>query len=218
MVEINFVISFLSGVLTGISPCIFLISIVFGSSLVLSEKKEKFLSISLGLLSGILLAYLVMTLMFLFLFQFFGVLTFFRFIFTGILVFIGMWQIIEADKEKSLIFKTPLKVKLILKEFIEKKTVFFSFLVGLLFILIKLPCMGAVYSSLLYNLYSNPLLIFYIITYLGGMLTPAIIILILIRLNIESSRIEIFRLKYRPYLRIVNGLLLIILAIYLLFF
>jgi len=103
-----------------------------------------------------------------------------------------------------------------LKEFIEKRSVLYSFLVGILFILIKIPCIGTIYLSLIYNLYGNYLLLFYIIIYLGGMLLPTIIILVIIRLNIGSSKVDDFRMKYRTYLRMLNGLILILLALYLL--
>jgi len=218
MIEINLIVSFVSGVSIGISPCILLISSVFGSSLVLSEKKEKFFFISFGLLSGIVLAYIIMTTAFLFFFQFFEVITYFKYVFAGIIIFIGAWQIIDSKKEQSIIFGTPTKIKNVLKEFFERNSVLYSFLVGIFFILIKIPCMGTVYLSLIYNFYSNSLLIFYIIAYLVGMLTPTIIILLLIRLNVESSKVDDFRLKYRPYLRMFNGGLLIFLALYLLIF
>jgi len=78
--------------------------------------------------------------------------------------------------------------------------------------------MGTAYLSLIYHFYSNLLIIFYIIVYLGGRLTPTIIILLLIRLNVESSKVDDFRLKCRPYLRMFNGGLLIFLALYLLIF
>ena len=214
--EINLFVSFISGLIVGLSPCIFLIISAFGTTLILSEEKSNFLKIVGGLLSGIILAYILITILFFYLIEvFLRFYTFIRYIFAGILIVIGIWQIIESTKEKSLIYQTPSKVKLLLKNFIEKNSGFYAFMVGIIFILIKLPCMGAIYSALIYNFYSNPYFFFCLILYFIGMLIPILILLILLRLGLESSEINEMRLKYRPYLRIISGLTLILLSIYL---
>ncbi|GAG55284.1 unnamed protein product, partial [marine sediment metagenome] len=212
MVEINFFVVFLSGMVVGLSPCILLMLSVFGSSLILTEDKSKFLKISLGLLAGMIIAYIFISIIFLYLFQFFEALFYFKYIFAAILIFIGVWQIIECKLEKSRIFGTPEKVKTVLKDFINKNSGFYAFLVGIIFVLIKIPCFGSIYLSLIYDLYSNPLLVFYIITYLIGLILPVILILILIRLGLESNKINEFRLKYRTSLRLLSGGILITLA------
>ena len=136
-----------------------------------------------------------------------------KYIFAGLLIVIGIWQIIESRKEKSRIFGTPEKIKTVLKDFIEKQTGFYAFLVGIIFVLIKIPCFGSIYISLLTSLFTNPLLFFFIVVYLTGLVIPIIIILILIRLGLESSKVNEWRLKYRTYLRILNGAILIFLSI-----
>lgn len=217
MAELNLLIVFISGVVVGVSPCILLMLSVFGTSLILSEKKKKFLQISLGLLSGMTLAYVIISVIFVFFFQILNILSYFKYIFTAFLIFIGIWQILVCKKEKSIIFGTPTKVKTILKDFIEKNSGMYAFLVGIIFVLIKIPCFGSIYLTLLYNLYSNPFLIIYIIFYILGLLFPMITILILIRLGLESNKINDFRLKYRTSLRILSGAVLIALAVLLLF-
>ncbi|MFX1355339.1 MAG: hypothetical protein ACFE8V_13595 [Promethearchaeota archaeon] len=216
--ELNILISFISGLIIGLSPCILLIISVFGTSLIVIQEKSKYLKIVGGLISGIILAYIIVSVLLFYLINFLNIFSYFRYFFFGILIFIGVWQLIESKKEKSLIYQTPSKVKLTMKRFIEKNSGFYAFLVGIIFILIKLPCMAAIYSTLIYNLYLNVYLIFCIIMYFIGMLVPMTIFFILIRLGLESSRINEIRLKYRPYLRIISAITLIILAIYLLFF
>lgn len=214
--EITLFIVFLSGLLVGISPCIILMLSAFGTSLVLSENKNKFLIISIGLLLGMILTYFIISILFLFLFQFLTVFYYFKYIFAGILIVVGIWQMIECKKEKSVIFGTPTKIKTILKDFIEKNSGIYAFLVGIIFVLIKIPCFGLIYLALLYNLSNNPLLILFIVVYLVGMIIPIIIVLVLLRFGIESAKLDEFRLKNRIYLRILNGCVLIFLAFYLL--
>ncbi|MFX0059614.1 MAG: cytochrome c biogenesis protein CcdA [Candidatus Hodarchaeota archaeon] len=217
MEEINFTLVIISGLIVGISPCILLMLSVFGSSFLLTEAKAKFYRISIGLLIGMILAYIIMSIAFLYFISLFEFFLLFRYILATVIIFIGIWQIIECKKEQSLIFKTPESVKLLLKDFIEKNSGTYAFLVGITFVFVKIPCFGGAYLTLLYNLQTDPLLIFYIILYIFAMIIPIILILILIRVGIESSKINDFRLKYRTYLRMINGAVLILLAILLLF-
>jgi cytochrome c biogenesis protein CcdA len=217
MAELNLLVVFVSGIIIGVSPCILLMLSVFGTSLILTEKKTKFLQISFGLLSGMILAYIFISIIFVFFFQILNVLLFFKYIFAAILIIIGMWQIIESKRDKSIIFGTPARVKTILKDFIEKNSGIYAFSVGIIFVFIKIPCFGTIYLSLLYNLYLNPFLIIYIMFYILGLLLPIITVLILLRLGLESDKINEFRLKYRTYLRILSGAILMTLAILLLF-
>jgi cytochrome c biogenesis protein CcdA len=219
MTEVNFIIAFISGLLIGITPCILLMLSAFGTSIVLSEEKKNFLIIAIGLISGMILAYLIISIIFINAFLILeNVYSYFKYIFAGILIFIGVWQIVECRKEQSKIFGTPQTVKTVLKDFIKKNTGFYAFLVGIMFVLIKIPCFGAIYLALLENLYNNPLLYVFIVVYLIGMVIPILLVLILLRLGIESSKIDKFRLKYRTHLRILNGAVLIFLSIYLLIF
>jgi len=59
--EVDLIIAFTSGLLIGGSPCILLMLSVFGSSLILTEEKSKFLKISIGLILGMIFAYIIMS-------------------------------------------------------------------------------------------------------------------------------------------------------------
>lgn len=214
--NVTIIIAFLSGLTIGATPCILLMVSAFGTSLILIEEKFKFIKIAIGLISGLILGYILISILFLFFTPFLEALYLFKYFFAGILIFIGSWQIIECKKEKSIIFSTPEKVKKALKSFIEKNTSFYAFMVGIIFVLIKMPCFGGVYLALIYNLHTNPLLYVFIFAYLVGLVIPIIIILILLRLGLESKKVNDFRLKYRTQLRILSGAILIFLAFYLL--
>ncbi|MFX1418510.1 MAG: cytochrome c biogenesis protein CcdA [Promethearchaeota archaeon] len=219
MTTVSLLEVFLFGLSVGIAPCILLMLSAFGTSLILIEEKGKFIRISIGLITGILLTYLIISIIFIY----FTILMenlyiFLKYIFAGILIVIGIWQILECRKEKSRIFGTPEKIKLVLKDFIERNSGFYAFLVGIIFVLIKFPCSAPIYGYLLVNLIANPLLYVYIMVYLIGVILPTILILILFRLGLESSKFNDFRLKYRTHLRFFSGALLIFLSIYLLIF
>ena len=219
MATVNFTVVFFTGLLVGIAPCILLMLSVFGTSLILIEDKRKFIEISIGLILGMIIMYIIISIIFInirLLLQ--NIYSFIGYFFAGILILIGIWQIIECREEKSKIFGTPQKIKLVLKDFITRNSGIYAFLVGTIFVLIKIPCFGGIYILLLESIFQNPLLYVYIVVYLIGMMIPTIMILVLIRLGLESSKIDSFRLKYRTPLRILNGVILIFLALYLIIF
>lgn len=216
--EIDFIIAFGAGIYVGSTACILLMLTVFGTSLLMIEEKRKYFFISLGLIIGMVVAYLIVTILATFIFGFTDAFFYFRFIFAGILIFIGAWQIIESRKERSLIFKTPEKIKTILKDFMDKNSSFYAFLIGFIFVFVKIPCSAGPYLALLYEIQNDPLLFGYILIYLLGMILPTIIILAAFRVGLGVDEVNDFRLKYRTHLRILSGALLIFLAIYLLIF
>ena len=112
--EINIIIAFLSGLIIGATPCILLMLSTFGTSLVLVEEKNKFITISLGLISGMILMYIIISILVLYVFGFLTIYFYFKYVFAGILILIGVWQIIDCRKENSKIFGTPEKVKTIM--------------------------------------------------------------------------------------------------------
>ncbi|TFF89737.1 MAG: hypothetical protein EU548_06595 [Promethearchaeota archaeon] len=214
--EVNLLITFLSGLAIGFTPCILLMLSAFGASLVLIEEKSKFIKITLGLLSGFISSYLLISLLFLPWVHLFNSLIF-RIIFSIILIALGIWQIIESKKEDSIIFGTPKKIKNVMKRFIEHNSAIYAFFVGIIFTLVKIPCFSSVYIAIIYNVYQSPILILYIISYIIGVTIPIIGILLLIRIGLEVDTVNNFRLKYRHYLRIVSGIILIFLSVYLLY-
>ena len=140
MEEITFALSFFTGLSMGITPCILLMLSVFGASLILTEDKKKFYSMSIGLILGMILPFIVLSIIIINFLQIFqAVHNIIKYFFAGILIFIGIWQIVESRKEQSKIFSTPEKVKTLLKDFIEKNSGLYAFLVGIIFVFIKIP-------------------------------------------------------------------------------
>ncbi len=208
--------SFLLGLAFGGSPCLLLVMSVLGTTLVTIESRKKYLAISIGLILGLIAAYIVISIIFLAFLNFISFLAYFRYIFGAILLTIGIWEIVEFKKEKSTIFGTPERVKTWLKSFIEKQSGPYAFLLGMLFAFVKVPCVGGVYLTIMYNAWLDPLFIWYVILYYMGMILPVVILLVALRIGLSSNRINSFREKYRPHLRLVGGIILIALTVYLL--
>ncbi len=215
--EFTLWIAFVTGLITSLSACMLLLLSVLGTSLTIIESRGKYLMISIGLIAGIIVAYLVVSLLFLLVINALNVITYLKYIFGGILLFLGIWQIIEFKREKSVIFGTSTTIKSKLKDFIEKKSGLYAFLVGLIFAFIKIPCFGAPYLQVLFISLNDPLLGFLISVYLLGLLIPICGVLLAIRVGFQSERINQFRINSRSYLRLLSGCLLITLTLYLFF-
>lgn len=213
--EFTIWIAFITGLVAGLSACMLLLLSVLGTSLTMVETRGKYFIISLGLILGLICAYVIVSILFLVLINALSLITYLKYIFGGILLFIGIWQIVEFKKENSTIFGTPQQIKSLLKDFIEKRSGLYALLIGIIFAFIKIPCFGAPYLQLIFVSQNDPLLIFLILFYFLGMLLPIIGVLVALRIGFQSDKINKFRSEYRPYLRLLSGVFIITLTLYL---
>ncbi|MBN2153480.1 MAG: hypothetical protein JW839_18645, partial [Candidatus Lokiarchaeota archaeon] len=178
-------VAFLAGLLVGVAPCLLLMASVLGTTLVMVGERRKYLEICVGVILGIIVAYALISVIFLQFLSLIGMFAYFKYAFAAVLVAVGVWQIVEFKKEKSAIFGTPAKVKGVLRSFAEKRSGIHAFLLGVLFAFVKTPCFGGIFLSLLYDVWLNPLLVYYILVYFGGMLLPLVALLVAIRVGIQ---------------------------------
>jgi len=215
--------AFVSGLITGLSPCVILVTAVISSALIVQEgKKTKILPIFVGFILGVLLMYLLLGIVVVFTFEFL-ISTFFgtaiRIFFAVLMFLLGLWYIIDAFNENSKLFSTPEPLKKFVKKMANKGTFLYTFILGFVFSFIKIPCVGGIMISLVYGISSNPalyvpsLILFYI-----GLLIPLVILMVILSFGVQTEKVNEIRIKYRPHLRIVSGLLIIGLTIYSLFF
>jgi cytochrome c biogenesis protein CcdA len=210
------------GFITGLSPCVILITAIMSSTLLVQEGKKKLLPIFTGFLLGVFLVYfligwaLITTLTAVTATVFGPIL---RYTLAGAMCILGIWYIIDSFNENSKLFKTPDKFKKVFSTWAKSGTFTYSFLLGFIFSFLKVPCVGGPLLALMLNVANNPagfmdkLIIFYI-----GMLVPLIILMGLIALGVKNNKLDEIRVKYRPLLRILSGLIIIGLTIYALFF
>lgn len=215
--------AFISGLITGLSPCVILVTAVVSSTLIVQEeKKTKMLPIFVGFTLGVFLMYLLLGIVVVFTYEFL-ITTFFgsaiRIFFAVLMFLLGIWYIIDAYNEKSKLFSTPESIKEFVKKMANKGTFLYSFILGFVFSFIKIPCVGGIMISLVYGLSSNPalyvpsLMLFYL-----GLLIPLVILMVILGYGVQTEKVNEIRVKYRPLLRIISGLLIIGLTIYSLFF
>jgi len=215
--------AFVSGLITGLSPCVILVTAVISSAVIVQEgKKTKMLPIFAGFTLGILLMYLLLGIVVVFTYEFL-ISSFFgigiRIFFAVLMFLLGLWYIIDAFNEQSKLFSTPKPLKEFVKKMANKGTFLYTFVLGFVFSFLKVPCVGGIMVSLIYGISSNPalyvpsLILFYV-----GLLIPLVILMIVLGFGVQTEKVNEVRIKYRPIIRIISGLLIIGLTIFSLFF
>lgn len=212
-------LSFFSGFLSGISPCLVLIMAVISPTLSMENLSKKQLSkIFLGLTLGIISMYIILGLAFIGSVEFLQKIFYLdsiKWVLGGLMIGLGIWYILDAFTEKSALFSTPEGIKSKLSDMIRKGNFGYGFLLGFLFTLIKIPCVAGIMVALFLGIAENPvyftlnLALFYL-----GLLLPLLLLMFLLLKGTNSEKVKAFRLKFRPYLRILSGLVIIGLTLY----
>ena len=223
--EFKYWVAFVTGLLSGLSPCIILITGVFGTSLAANQSRNYFLKSLVGFSLGVLLMYFIIGFSFTFFID--GALKLFGGIamklILGIpLILLGLWQCIDAWNENSRLFKTPDKLKRFFKSLTENESGVSAFLLGAAFTLLKSPCIAGILLSLIFSInqsgsFGVGRVSFSLGLFSIGVLIPILAVFAILRVGISNEKINTFRVKARPYLRLISGLVIIVTTIFALF-
>ena len=129
---------------------------------------------------------------------------------------LGFWHIYDAywlKKHSRSTFRTPEALKNFMSRMGEKNLLLFSFLSGGMFSLVKAPCVGAIYLSLLSILATKTDMTrgtVYMGIYNLGLLLPVIGLGLLLAFGLSPSKVTEFREKWRVEIRLITGFILII--------
>ncbi|HII01730.1 TPA: cytochrome C biogenesis protein [Methanosarcinaceae archaeon] len=210
-----------AGILAGFNPCLLAV-MAFLASITLSQQggKWEMLKITAGFSAGIFVMYMVAGISILgtvsFIPRIRETVTTFLALMTGI---VGLWHIYDAYRLKvdaKSTFKTPKALKTFMERIGKKNLLLLSFLAGGMFSLVKAPCVGAIYLSILNMLVTKTGVIegaFYLAIYNFGLVLPVIGLGILLTVGLSPETVTEFREKRRVEIRLVTGLILIALAL-----
>ncbi len=210
-----------AGILAGFNPCLLAV-MAFLASVILAQQggKKEMLRITLGFSTGILTIHMFAGISIL------GIVNFLpeiRGSFTAITILLtallGFWHIFDAywlKKHARSTFKTPDSLKNFMSGMNEQNLLLLSFLSGGLYSLVKAPCVGAVYLSILSILITKTNVIRGI-AYMGlynlGLLLPIVALGLLLSFGLSPKEVTEFREKWRVEIRLTTGLILIALAL-----
>lgn len=210
----------IAGILAGFNPCLLAV-MAFLASVTLAQTggRNEMLKITLGFSTGIFTMYMFAGISILSTVSF---LPEFRSHFTAITILLtsllGFWHIYDAywlrTHAKST-FRTPKSLKDFMSRMGEKNLLLLSFLAGSMFSLVKAPCVGAIYLSIL-SMLAVKTDIIRGIAYMGiynfGLLLPVMCLGLLLSFGLSPKKVTEFREKRRVEIRLITGLILIVLA------
>jgi cytochrome c biogenesis protein CcdA len=210
-----------AGFLAGFNPCLLAV-MAFLASVTLAQKggKKEMLKITLGFSTGIFTMYMFAGLSILSTVNFLpGIRSYFSEIAILVTALLGFWHIYDAywlRKHAKSTFRTPQSLKDFMSRMGEKNLLLLSFLAGGMFSLVKAPCVGAVYLSIL-SLLAMKTDIARGIEYMGiynlGLLLPVVCLGLLLAFGLSPKKVTEFRERKRVGIRLTTGLILITLAL-----
>jgi cytochrome c biogenesis protein CcdA len=223
--ELSPFIVLLAGLLAGFNPCLlavmaFLASVTISSS----GSRRDMLAIVGGFCAGIFTTYMIAGIGFLKTVSFVpetkGSIILFMSVLIGLL---GVWHIYDAyslRRHSVSTFRTPGSLVTFMSQMHGKNTLLLSFLAGGIFSLVKAPCVGAVYLSILDLLVTRVNLLegaVYLLIYNLGVVLPVIVLGVLLAFGLSPETVMEFKEKRRSEIRFVTGVVLIVLALLLYF-
>lgn len=210
-----------AGILAGFNPCLLAV-MAFLTTVILAQQggRKEMLRITTGFSSGILTIHIVAGI---------GILSTVNFLpgirgdFTEITILLtallGLWHIFDAywlKKHARSTFKTPDSLKSFMSAMTRQNLLSMSFLSGGLYFLVKAPCVGAVYLSILSILVTKTNMMtgtVYMGIYILGLLLPIVTLGLLLSSGLSPKDVTEFRERWRVEVRLITGLILVSLAL-----
>jgi cytochrome c biogenesis protein CcdA len=136
-----------------------------------------------------------------------------------LIALLGFWHIFDAywlKKHAKTTFRTPEPLKKFMGRMNKNNLLLLSFLSGSMFSLVKSPCVGAIYLSLL-SILATKTDIFTGTIYIGiyhiGLLLPVIALGLLLAFGLSPNKVTEFRERWRVEIRLTTGLILVSVAL-----
>jgi len=212
---------FLAGLVAGANPCLFAV-VAFMAAMILSntEKKLEVIKFIVFFSFGIFLVYLLTGI---------GLLSFvsdlgsLNLVLGAITIAIGIMHVYDyfyiKIKAKSL-FESSRFMKGVMERMVKENSVLSALGLGALFSLVKAPCVGAIYLTIL-NLIAVQKAklegIIYLCMYNFGVILPILIIGTAIVVGLSPTKVDRFRKEKRAMIRLVTGIILVVLGVFLTF-
>jgi len=210
-----------AGILAGFNPCLLAV-IAFLASVTLAQQqggRKEMLKITLGFSTGILTIHMLIGITILLTVN---IMPEIQEIFTSVTIMLtallGFWHIFDAywlKKHARSTFKTPDSLKNFMSGMGNKNLLLLSFLSGGMYFLVKAPCVGAVYLSILSILVTKMNVmtgIVYMGLYILGLLLPIVTLGLLLSFGLSPKDVAEFRERWRVEIRLITGVILFLLA------
>ncbi len=212
---------FLAGLVAGANPCLFAV-VAFMAAMILSNtgKKSEVMKFIVIFSFGIFLVYLLTGIGLL---SFASDLSSLNLVLGAITIALGVMHIYDyfyiKIKAKSL-FESSRFMKGVMERMVKENSLLSALGLGALFSLVKAPCVGAIYLTIL-NLIAVQKAelegMVYLCVYNFGVILPLLIIGTAIVVGLSPTKVDRFRKEKRAMIRLVTGIILVVLGVFLTF-
>ncbi len=209
---------FLAGLVSGFNPCLFAVLLFLISySLGVSENKARLVKLTVSFSLGIFTAYFLVGLGLLGAAQYININLLVTAV-AAVVIVLGAWVVVDYKNPKSILVETPDNIKGMSESMVKRSSAFTAFLLGGLFSLVKAPCVGGLYLTILamvssssggINLKAVPLLAAFNL----GLVFPLLIISGAVLFGVPPNKIEEWRERNKYGMRIFIGVTLILVGL-----
>ncbi len=206
-----------TGILVGFNPCALAILVFLAASILTTEGKRRELLTMVAFFSlGIFTMYFLFGLGMQRLLHFEAMAASFRYAVTILLLVAGFSQILDGvrlQQGKPSLFRTDWALKYF-QAGVETRSIGAYFLIGMLFSLVKAPCVGGVYLAILDRISAGSYLegATYLFVYNMGVILPILILGSFLALGMSPEQVDNFRKDHRVGMRLFTGLMLLALV------
>jgi len=136
----------------------------------------------------------------------------------AIIVVLGIWHIYDAYHVKrydTSSFKTSGSAMRYVEDLVKKESLPAIFVLGVLFSLVKAPCVGALYLSILKMLIRDGALCgaLYLGVYNLGVISPVLVLGLAITFGMQPESVSRYKDAHRSSIRLATGVLLLAIAV-----
>jgi cytochrome c biogenesis protein CcdA/glutaredoxin len=214
-----FIYGAILGLIDGINPCMFSVLLFLLSYLLAVGSEKRALKVGLVFVMGVFIIYSLFMVGMLSLINFIGIIKKVKIIVSFLALIFGAIMIKDFFAYgKGISLEIPKRVKPTIERLIKVGTIPSALILSLLSSLVELPCTAGiplVYTTLVSEKSGN---LFYILWYNLFFVVPLLIIIALVHFAyVKAEKVEKWRLKFRRYMRLVAGTILLILALSLFF-
>jgi cytochrome c-type biogenesis protein len=209
---------FAAGLLAGFNPCLLAMLAFLASSMLASTGRRRDILTMVAFFSfGIFVVYIIFGVGLFRVLQEKSTVAMFRFVLATILLVLGIMQMEDARRLQSggnSLFRTDWTKKYV-NGVIASRKLSSYFLLGVLFSLVRAPCVGGVYIAIIGIISrqgvasSGPI---YLMIYNLGLALPVLLLGGIIALGTSPEQVDDFRNEHRVAIRLITGITLLTLA------
>ena len=209
---------FAAGLIAGFNPCLLAMLAFLASSMLASTgRRRDILTMVVFFSLGTFVVYIIFGMGLSSVLQEKSTAAVFRSVLAAVLLFLGLMQLLDARRLHSggtSIFRID-RTKKYVRGVVASRSLSSYFLLGVLFSLVRAPCVGGMYIAIIGMISSHGYAssgLIYLLIYNLGIALPVLLLGGIMALGMSPVQVDNFRNKHRIAIRLITGITLLALA------